>query len=154
VGNRLTETTAAGTTQYTYDEDNRLIGVNGQVNTWDGNGNLTWDGTKTYTYNYANRLTSVTSGQDSYQYVYNGLGDRLESILNGTATTYSLDLNAGLTQVLADGTNSYTYGYNRLAQVSDTRPATSSRMRSGVCVRSWTRKPRFCLQRAIRPMER
>jgi YD repeat-containing protein len=154
VGNRLTETTAAGTNQYTYDEDNRLIGVNGQVNTWDGNGNLTWDGTKTYTYNYANRLTSVTSGQDSYQYVYNGLGDRLESILNGTATTYSLDLNAGLTQVLADGTNSYTYGYNRLAQVSDTRPATSSRMRSGVCVRSWTRKPRFCLQRAIRPMER
>ena len=33
-------------------------------------------------------------------------------------TTYTLDLNAGLTQVLADGTNTYLYGYERIAQFS------------------------------------
>lgn len=47
------------------------------------------------------------------------LGDRLQSLLNGTTTTYSLDLNSGLTQVLGDGTNTYTYGFNRILQVSE-----------------------------------
>ena len=32
------------------------------------------------------------------------------------ATTYSLDLNSGLTQALSDGTNTYTYGLNLLSQ--------------------------------------
>ena len=63
----------------------------------------------------------MVSGADTYQYNYNGLGDRLQSILNGTATTYSLDLNSRLTQVLADGTNTYTNGFNRIAQVSETQ---------------------------------
>lgn len=121
VGNRLTETKGETIDQYTYDEANRLIGVNGQVFTYDPNGNLLTDGLKIYAYNYANRLTNVTSGTDVYQYVYNGLGDRLQSILNGTATTYSLDLNSGLTQVLAEGTNTYTYGFNRIAQVVETQ---------------------------------
>jgi len=66
-------------------------------------------------------LSQVVSGADTYQYNYNGLGDRLQSILNDTATTYSLDLNSGLTQVLADGTNTYIYGLNRIAQVSETQ---------------------------------
>jgi RHS repeat-associated protein len=117
VGNRLTENAKNETNQYTYDAANPMASVNGQTYTYDANGNLLADGTKTYTYNYANRLTQVVSGTDTYQYKYNGLGDRLQSLLNGTATTYSLDLNNGLTQVLADGTNSYTYGFNRIAQV-------------------------------------
>jgi len=66
-------------------------------------------------------LTEVVSGTDTYQYNYNGLGDRLQSIINGTATTYSLDLNSGLTQVIADGANSYTYGFNRIVQVSESQ---------------------------------
>jgi RHS repeat-associated protein len=45
-------------------------------------------------------------------YQYNGLGDRLSQ--NGTQ--YTLDLNAGLTQVLDDGTTSYTYGLGRISQ--------------------------------------
>jgi RHS repeat-associated protein len=69
----------------------------------------------------ANRLTGVSDGTDAWQYVYNGLGDRVQSILNSTATTYTLDLNTGLTQVLADGTNTYTYGLNRISQVAETQ---------------------------------
>ncbi len=36
--------------------------------------------------------------------------------MDGQTTTYSLDLNAGLTQVLADGANTYLYGNDRIAQ--------------------------------------
>jgi hypothetical protein len=61
--------------------------------------------------------TAVRSSTYSYQYAYNGLGDNLQSTLNGETTTYTLDLNDTLTQVLSDGTNTYTYGYNRIAQV-------------------------------------
>jgi YD repeat-containing protein len=50
-GNRLTQATLAGTTVYTYDNANRLIEVNGQVYTWDDNGNLLSDGQRTFTYN-------------------------------------------------------------------------------------------------------
>ena len=43
---------------------------------------------------------------------YGGLGDRHQQ--NGV--NYTLDLNAGLTQVLADGTNTYLYGNGRILQ--------------------------------------
>ena len=46
----------------------------------------------------------------------NGLGDRLSQFKNGVAT-----LNAGLTQVLQDGANTYLYGVNREAQVAETQ---------------------------------
>ncbi len=36
-------------------------------------------------------------------------------------TTYQLDLTGGLTQVLADGDQTYLYGVNRIAQVSPTQ---------------------------------
>jgi len=41
----------------------------------------------------------------------------------GITTTYTLDLNAGLTQVLADGTSTYLYGNGRIAQYAGTTPA-------------------------------
>jgi hypothetical protein len=40
------------------------------------------------------------------------MGDRLSQ--NGV--NYTLDLNAGLTQVLRDGTTTYTYGLGRISQ--------------------------------------
>jgi hypothetical protein len=39
----------------------------------------------------------------------NGLGDRPSQFKNGVTTHYTLDLNAGLTQVLQDGINKYLY---------------------------------------------
>ena len=70
----------------------------------------------TCTYNHANRLSSWTSGTDTYAFAYNGLGDRLQQTVNSVTTNYTLDLNAGLTQVLADGSNSYLYGAGRIGQ--------------------------------------
>ena len=91
---------------------------------WDNNGNLIDDGVNNYTYDHANRLTSVSDqssvspaverGAGSYQ--HNGLGNRLQQTVDEVTTTYMNDLNAGLTQVLSDGTNTYLYGNGRLAQ--------------------------------------
>ncbi len=88
--------------------------------TWDNNGNLLADGVSTYTYNYANMLSSVNQGGVVYTYSYSGLGDRLQQAVDGVPTSYTLDINTGLTQVLTDGTNAYLYGQGRIAQVSTT----------------------------------
>jgi RHS repeat-associated protein len=120
VGNRTVYTqTISGqttTTNYIYDTANRLSSVNGQAYQWDANGNLLSDGTSTYAYDAANRLTSLTQGANTYGFAYNGLGDRVAQTVNSTPTRYTLDLNAGLTQVLADGTNTYLYGVNRIGE--------------------------------------
>ncbi len=44
------------------------------------------------------------------------LGDRLQQALNGAATSNTLHLNAGFTQVLAHGRNSYLYGVGRIGE--------------------------------------
>ena len=49
-------------------------------------------------------------------YSYNGLGDQLSETANGLTTQYTMDLNAGLTQVLDDGTHTYLYGTGRIAK--------------------------------------
>jgi len=116
VGNRLTEATESGTTTYQYDIANRLADVDSVEFTWDDNGNLLDDGTSEYAYDHANRLASVTQGGDLYTFTYNGLGDRLRQIINSSPTNYTLDLAAGLTQVLADGANAYLYGVARIGE--------------------------------------
>ncbi len=90
--------------------------MDGQTYTWDNNGNLLNDGTRTFTYDQANRATQIISGTNTYAFAYNGLGDRLRQTVNGTPTNYALDPNAGLTQVLSDGTSTYLYGNGRIAQ--------------------------------------
>jgi len=117
VGNRLSQTTQFAVISYQYDLANRLKFVDSVEYFWDNNGNLLNDGVNTYAYDSANRLTSF-NGTSSY--AYNGLGDRLSQTVNGNTTNYTLDLNAGLTQVLNDGTNTYLYGLGRIAQVNTT----------------------------------
>jgi RHS repeat-associated protein len=116
VGNRLSQQTHFGTTNYTYDNANRLTQVGAITYTWDDNGNLLSDGTNTYTYNHADQLTSVGGSTYTVSYAYNGFGDRLRQNVNGGTTTFVMDVNSGLTQALSDGTNTYLYGVDRIAQ--------------------------------------
>lgn len=116
VGNRLSETTAFTNTIYAYDSANRMTSVNGVPYAWDANGNLVSDGVNTYAYNHANQLVGLSDGDNSYAFAYNGLGDRLQQSANGVTTNYTLDLSAGLTQVLADGANAYLYGLGRIGE--------------------------------------
>jgi RHS repeat-associated protein len=117
VGNRLTQETHEATNAYTYDIANRLTSVDGISFTWDANGNLISDGDTTYTYDVANRLRTVVQDGTTYSFSYNGLGDRVgQTVSDGAAYDYALDLAAGLTQVLDDGTNSYLYGRGRIGE--------------------------------------
>ena len=116
VGNRLTEVTVSGTTAYTYDSANRLLTVGGVPYTWSDNGNLLGDGTYTYAYDHADRLISATWGTRTHTLAYNGLGDRMRQTVDGAPTNYSLDLAAGLTQVLSAGGTAYLYGNGRIGE--------------------------------------
>ncbi len=111
VGNRLTQQSHLSNDTYTYDNANRLTNLNAIPYSWDANGNLLNDGANMYAYDSANRLKSINGGSTA-TFSYNGLGDRLSQ--NGV--NYTLDLNAGLTQILADGTNTYLYGLGRIAE--------------------------------------
>ena len=122
VGNRVVETTNVLTSVYGYDDLNRLVYYNGVNYAWDDNGNLLNDGVNSYTYDRANRLIGVSGVGISVNYSYNGLGDRLSETANSQTTHYTMDLNAGLTQVLQDGTNTYLYGAGRLAQYGANGP--------------------------------
>ncbi len=103
--------------------------MGGATYTWDNNGNLLSDGVDTYTYDHANRLVSVVGSAttSSYGYRYNGLSsdpwgiigcqsDRVSQTVDSVTESYTLDINNWLTQVLADGTNTYLYGTGRIAQ--------------------------------------
>ena len=58
--------------------------------------------------------------------ITNGLGDRLAQSVDGVVTRYMLDLNAGLTQVLSDGTNTYLYGLSRISLLIHQRKAAKA----------------------------
>ncbi len=117
VGNRLTEQLNGGAAvNYVYDSANRLTSVGAQTYTWDNNGNLKSDGTRTYAYDSANRPAQIVQGGVTYTFSYNGQGDRVRQAINGTPTRYVLDLNAPLTQILADGSNTYLYGSTRIGE--------------------------------------
>jgi len=53
-------------------------------------------------------MTALRQAQDS----------ALQETVNGSTTTFTMDLNTGLTQALSDGTNTYIYGVDRIAQVN------------------------------------
>lgn len=121
--NRTAQTaTIAGVptlTTYTYDLANRLTSADSTPFSYDPNGNLLSDGALSYTYDAADRLTSA----GGVSYAYNGLSARLTQTVGALTTSYLLDLQAGLTQVLAETTNGttrrYLHGHDIVAQQSD-----------------------------------
>ena len=74
-----------------------------------------------YTYTYtSNKLSSITGNNWNITYQYNGLGARVSQTVNSVTTHFTVDLNAGLTQVLDDEAFTYLYGNGRLAQYNAT----------------------------------
>jgi RHS repeat-associated protein len=110
--------TVQSSNTYVYNVVNQISSVNGVNFTWDANGNLTSDGVNTYTYDHADRLTAVQNQTTTIKNHYNGMGDCVQQSVDSVTTTFTLDINFPLTQVLADGTNTYLYGLDRLAQSS------------------------------------
>jgi len=116
-GNRTQEQVTIGatttTTGWVYNAINQIqtqqIGANPVTNfTYDTNGRLTYDGVLTYTWNRADRLTTVNNGSYNTNYTYDGDNNRRSQTVGGVATTYLLDPEAGLANVLAQTTSGTT----------------------------------------------
>ena len=106
---------AASATSYTVNAPNQYSAVGSVTPTYDGNGNLTFDGTFTYAYDAENRLTAVKQGSATVAtYAYDGRGRRKAKTVGTTTTVYVTD--ADNREVLEyDGTSGqvgrwYAYG--------------------------------------------
>lgn len=96
-GNRLSHTTAAGTSSYTYPSSNhRLTDVGGTARSYDAVGNTTTIGSgREFVYSDANRMSQVkNSGAVAMNYAYNGRGEQVRRNI-GTTNTYTVYDEAG-----------------------------------------------------------
>jgi len=80
------------TTAYTANALNQYSAVGSVTPTYDGNGNLTFDGTFTYAYDAENRLISITQGGTTIaSYAHDGRGRRKSKTVGSTTTLYVTD---------------------------------------------------------------
>ena len=77
---------ATGTTSYTANSLNQYTAVGGVTPTYDGNGNLTFDGTTTLGHDPENRLVSAAGSGNSATYAFDPRGRRKVRTVNGTTT--------------------------------------------------------------------
>jgi RHS repeat-associated protein len=97
VGNRtkkiVTDGTGSTTTTYTYDAANQLTAVDGQVYTYDVNGNLIDNGEYTFLYNDDNRLVEVKDATNTTiaTYTYDHQGRRISKTTSSGTTYYHYD---------------------------------------------------------------
>lgn len=134
-GNRLTITTKTNNAvteirYYTYGNENRLLTVTNQAGlqlnayTYDPAGNriqkVATNNTTFYTYDERNLMTSYVDKTNQIAYTCNGDAQRVSQTLNGALTTYVIDANRSLFEVMQERngstvTASYTFGATRLA---------------------------------------
>jgi RHS repeat-associated protein len=114
----------------TYDDDNRLLTVNGNSVVHDADGNMTsgpisqTSGTVPLAYNSRNQLTSA----GGVSYTYDAEGRRLTSTRAGNTTRYVVDPGGALSRMLVkkapDGTQTfYVYGIGLLYEVDEAAQA-------------------------------
>lgn len=126
-GNRVAVTDKGTTTNYTPNNLNQYTNVGNAVYTYDLDGNLTTKTqggqTSTYTYDLENRLVKVETPQGTWEYEYDGLGNRVATIFNGQRTEYLLD-PFGLGDIVGeyDGNGNlianYTHGIGLVRRVN------------------------------------
>ncbi|MDB9540082.1 Calx-beta domain-containing protein [Anabaenopsis arnoldii] len=128
-GNRIAVTDSGITTGYSSNNLNQYTRVGNAVYTYDRDGNLIQKNeggqTTTYTYDVENRLVEVETADGSrWEYEYDGLGNRVATIINGQRTEYLLD-PAGLGDIVGeyDGNGNlvtvYHHGIGLVSRVSD-----------------------------------
>jgi RHS repeat-associated protein len=84
-------TATASTVSYTANNLDQYSAVGSVTPTYDGNGNLTFDGTFTYGYDAENRLISASGAGNTAAYAYDAQGRRKSKIVNGTTTIFVQD---------------------------------------------------------------
>jgi RHS repeat-associated protein len=130
VGNRLTEVSYLGTTDYVYDDADRMTTVDPPGSapvtyTYDDNGNQTAAGSDTFAWDYADRLISATVDSETETYKYAGDGVRMSADRGGgDETHFVVDRNFALPQLAnevdANGNvvRRFTYGRGPISQSS------------------------------------
>jgi RHS repeat-associated protein len=124
--------TAASTVSYTANSLDQYSAVGAVTPTYDGNGNLTYDGTFTYGYDAESRLISVTQGGTTVaSYAYDALGRRKAKTVGSTTTIYVTDpVNRAVLDY--DGTSGavqswYAFGAGPNEALSQANVAASTR---------------------------
>ena len=125
VGNRVQGIEAGVTTQYQYDDNDRISQQGGVTYTYDANGNTLEENDQgsitRYRWNSRNELVEHEAGGFITDYQYNGEGIRHSQSDGATNTTYLVDANRSYAQVLAESVNgsldvAYHYGDDLLSQ--------------------------------------
>lgn len=89
----------------TFDLNSRVSSFNGQVLSYDADGNLISDGTNVYTWNARNQLTQITQGSAvQMSYSYDALGRRTSKAQRGGVPTQFLFDGANTVQETQGGT--------------------------------------------------
>ena len=110
--------------QMSYSTANQLTNYNGNIITYDADGNAfqtPLNGTMyNLTYDSLNQLTDVVTTGSAIHYTYDAEGYRIAKTEGGNTTTYVVDTNNELSQVLTSTTNGkttyYVYGLGLIAQ--------------------------------------
>ena len=122
-GNRTSQVKDGNTTNYTYDDANRLLTADGTTYSWNANGNLTGKTVGTtstdFVYDFDDRLTSITAGGSTTSFTYDGLGRRVSRTAAGATTDFFYDDNRITTEKQAAVTAHYTYGGRELISSDD-----------------------------------
>ncbi|MBI3595606.1 MAG: RHS repeat protein [Nitrospirae bacterium] len=79
--------------QAAYNAANQQVQFNTDTQTYDANGNLTFDGTTTYTWDARNRLVQMSNGSLLASFTYDALGRRISKTINGSTISYLYDGN-------------------------------------------------------------
>jgi YD repeat-containing protein len=107
-GNRLSKSEPGRNVTASYDAANQILALNGAPVQYDANGNLLNDGIQSYVYDSLDRLIGTTRAGATTTFGYTGDGDRLWEATAGVTTTFTLDLNTALTEVLAQHSGAST----------------------------------------------
>ncbi|MEQ1828603.1 MAG: RHS repeat-associated core domain-containing protein, partial [Pirellula sp.] len=92
VGNRTKTILNGVTTLYTINNLNQYASVGGVGQTYDADGNLTFDGAVGYVFDQQNRLIQVVGPEGVTVYVYDTFGNRTSRIVNGSRTESIVDI--------------------------------------------------------------
>jgi RHS repeat-associated protein len=112
------------TNTYSYDADNRLLTIDSQTVTHNGNGDLTGIGTNSFVFDFEDRLLQCTLTNGTGTFTYDGIGNRLARTVNVVGRRFVLDRMGALTQVLIEtDTNNaplayYIYGLGLAERIS------------------------------------
>lgn len=115
----LAPTIPVGSTAYTYNtQKNRLLTAGAVSFSYDNEGQLSSGYGSSYTFDYEHRLIGIGS---SYQFLYDGNGNRLQAVRSGVVTRYIYNAGGNLlaeADSLNNITRYYIYGLGLLAIVT------------------------------------